>query len=80
MSLLRAIPRNLPKANLIARTLTTQAHDAQVLSREKPSPTEITPQLPNDVLAADVVSGAPGALFGWRLSGDPRGLKVFFVA
>ena len=60
MSLLRAVPRSLPKANLITRTLSTQANGAPVVSREKPSSTEITPQQPKDVLAADVISGAPG--------------------
>ena len=64
MSLLRAVPRNFPKANLIARTLTTQTHDAPVVSRENPSSTEITPQQPRDVLAADVISGAPGGCYG----------------
>jgi len=61
MSLLRAVPRSLPKANLIARTLNTQTHDSPVVSREKSSSTEITSQQPKEVLAADVVSGAPGA-------------------
>lgn len=70
MSLLRIAPRNLPKANLIARTLATQAHDAPVVSREKSSSTEITPQQPKDILAADVISGAPGVferVFFWKL-------------
>ena len=35
----------------------TQTHDAPVVLREKPSPTEIAPQ---QVLAADVISRAPG--------------------
>ena len=61
MSLLRAIPRSLPKANLVTRTLTTQTHDAPVVSREKLSSTEIAPQQPKEVLAADLISGAPGA-------------------
>ena len=61
MSLLRAVPRSLPKANLITRMLATQTHDASVVSREKSSSTEITPQQPKEVLAADVISGAPGA-------------------
>ena len=60
MSLLRAVPRSLPKVNLIARTLATQTHDAPVVSREKSSSTEIAPQQPKEVLAADIISGAPG--------------------
>ena len=63
MSLLRAIPRSLPKATLNVRTLTTQTHDSPVVSKEKASSTEITPQQSKDVLAADVISGAPGAFW-----------------
>ncbi|KAF9649392.1 hypothetical protein BDM02DRAFT_3094751 [Thelephora ganbajun] len=59
MSLLRAIPQSLLKTKLIARTLTTRTHDTPVVSREKSSSTEITPQQPKEVLAADVISGAP---------------------
>jgi len=62
MSLLRAVPRSLPKANLVARTLTTQTHDAPVISREKSSSTEIAPQQLKEVLAADIISGAPAEL------------------
>ena len=61
MSLLRAAPRNLFKANLITRTLTTQTRAAPVITREESSSTAITPQLPKEVLAADIISGAPGA-------------------
>ena len=71
MSLLRATPRNLPKANLIVRTLATQTHNAPVVSREKSSSTEITPQQPKDVLAADLISGAPGTLLDRTLSEPP---------
>ena len=71
MSLLRAIPRSLPKANLVTRTLTTQTHDAPVVSREKSS-TEIAPQQTKEVLAADVISGAPGAF----LVEDPLEMHV----
>jgi NADH dehydrogenase (ubiquinone) Fe-S protein 4 len=69
MSLLRAIPRSLPKANLIVRTLATQTHDAPVVSREKSPSTEITPQQPKEVLAAEVISGAPGAFWLEMLCG-----------
>lgn len=73
MSLLRAVPRNLSKANLVARTLTTQTHDAPVVSREKSSSTAITPQQPKEVLAADIISGAPGAF----LVGKPLELRAW---
>jgi len=72
MSLLRAVLRTLPRANLIARTLATQTHDAPVVSREKSSSTEITPQQPKEVLAADTISGAPGA----RPAGNFMGVHV----
>lgn len=78
MSLLRIAPRSLPKANLIARTLTTQTHDSPVVSREKSSSTEITTQQPKDVLAADIISGAPGAFFILKFVVNLRGPKAFY--
>ena len=72
MSLLRAVPRSLPRANLVARTLVTQTHDTPVVSKEKSTSTEITPQQPKEVLAADLISGAPGTF----LVGKFLGMRV----